>query len=72
MRFTNKDVVIAVDNNVPVVFGECTYCKSGNRSLVIVDFVPSKLHNTNSIVYLKCISCDSVYQTNVKDVSKSR
>lgn len=70
MRDFDKDVVIAVDNNVPVVFGECTNCNSGSRSLIIVDFVPSRLHNINSTVYLRCICCESVYQTNVRDVSR--
>lgn len=70
MKNDSKDVVIVVDNNVPVVKGQCQTCNSGDRSLVIVDFVPSRLHNVNSTVYIKCMCCNSVYQTKVKDVSR--
>ncbi len=70
MQKENKDVVIVVDNNVPVIRGECTQCKRGDKSLVIVDFVPSRLHNINSTVYIRCVCCNSLYQTKVKDLSR--
>jgi hypothetical protein len=70
MQDYGKDVAVVIENNVPVVFGECSTCNSGSRSLVIIDFVPSKIRSVNGTVYIKCICCNSVYQTKVKDVSR--
>lgn len=67
---TNKDITIAVDNNVPIIFGECPKCKRGKRSMILLDYVPHKTDNKESSIYIKCVCCRSIYQTKVKDVTR--
>lgn len=64
-----RDIIIGLDNNVPVIEGECPTCKRGKRSLVIVNYVPSSKHE-ESDVYMRCVCCFSFYKTKVKYVAE--
>lgn len=55
---------------LPILLGECPNCRRGDRSLIIVDFVPNKKHNTESTLYVECIACSSLYQSKVKHVAQ--
>lgn len=60
---------VYLDGNLPVVVGECPKCQNGDRSLVLVDYVHNPVHEDRSTVYIKCISCMGVFQSNIKEVS---
>lgn len=66
----NKDITIAVDNNVPIVHGECPKCRRGKRSMILIDFIPNVSDNKESTLYIKCVCCKTIYQTKVKNVSR--
>ncbi|CAB5220929.1 hypothetical protein UFOVP247_58 [uncultured Caudovirales phage] len=62
-------IQIFLDGNLPVIVGECPKCNSGDRGLVLVDFVNNPVSPDSSTVYLKCLCCTAVYQTNIKEVA---
>ena len=66
----SKLIKIVQDGSLPVVLGDCPSCKSGPRSMILIDFVPNLGKPDNSTVYLKCISCDSIHQRKIKEVAE--
>jgi len=70
----NKDIVIATErgSSLPVVLGNCPSCDSGDRSLVLIDFVPNGVQPEFSTVYFKCLCCMTVTQKRVCEVSEGR
>ena len=69
----NKDTIhIAVEgkSTLPVVLGNCPSCGSGERSLILIDFVPNGQRPKYSTVYFKCICCMSITQKKVCEVSE--
>jgi len=71
---SNKDIVIATEggSSLPVVLGKCPSCGAGDRSMVLIDFVPNGAQPEYSTIYFKCISCMSITQKRVCDVSEGR
>lgn len=60
----------AIDRGVPVLVGDCPSCRRGERSLIIVDFVPNYLREIDSTVYIRCVCCSELYQTRVKYIAE--
>ena len=65
MRSTTEGIKIYLDGNLPVVVGECPKCRNGDRGMVLVDYVSNPLVPYSSTIYVKCISCTGVWQTNI-------
>jgi len=57
-------------SNVPVVIGNCPSCGSGDRSLILIDFVPNGLQPEHSTLYFKCISCTTITQKKIIEVAE--
>ena len=57
-------------SNVPVVLGNCPKCGSGNRSLILTNFALNGRNPSASMVYFKCISCMSVIEKLITEVSE--
>ena len=70
MNLNNHDVILAVENNVPVVVGKCPKCERGDRSMILLDYVHNKRDTTASMLYIQCMCCSSIYQTKVTHVAK--
>lgn len=68
MRSKNK-VIVHIDRNMPLIYGECVTCNHGKHSLILIDYVPH-IKPGESIVYLKCMVCATIHQTKVKAVSR--
>lgn len=66
---TGGQVQIFLDGNIPVVIGECPKCHNGDRSLILVDFVSNPVHPNKSTIYVKCMQCTGVYQTNIESAA---
>lgn len=64
---TSPSIVIGLDNNVPVIEGECPTCKRGTRSLILVNYHPNVKYELSEI-YMKCMCCLSKYKTQVRYV----
>jgi len=59
-----------LDGNLPVIVGECPKCKrSGDRSLILIDYINNPVNPLSSTLYIKCIRCTSVFQTNIKEAT---
>jgi len=69
-RIENNTISVVTDRGVPSIIGECPNCHSGDRSLIIADFVPNRLMPVESTVYITCIGCSSIFQTKTKHISK--
>ena len=52
------------------VVGECPSCHTGDRSLIIIDFVHNFFSRTSSTVYMKCIVCETTYETTVSSLAE--
>jgi len=65
-----EQVIVGMDRNVPVIQGSCPKCNIGNRSLILIDFVPNYSKSEDGIIYMKCVGCFTVYKTQVKFVSE--
>jgi len=65
-----EQVIVGMDRNVPVIQGSCPKCNIGNRSLILIDFVPNYTKSEDGIIYMKCIGCFTIYQTKVKFVAE--
>jgi hypothetical protein len=63
-------VIVGIDRNVPVIQGECPKCHIGNRSMILIDFVPNRFRAEDGIIYMKCLGCFNLYQTKVKFVAE--
>lgn len=68
---SNKGIVIATEggSSLPVVLGNCPSCGNGDRTLVLIDFVPNGVSPEYSTIYFKCINCMSITQKRVCEVS---
>jgi len=58
------------DMGVMSVVGQCPSCHRGERSLIIVDFLPSPFSSISSTVYMKCIVCDTTYESQVSALAE--
>lgn len=67
MQKSNTIIVVA-DGSLPVVIGDCPSCGAGDRSLILIDYVPNLKNDIDSSVYLKCICCNTIHQRKVKDL----
>lgn len=61
------NIIIGLDNNVPVIEGECPKCRRGKRSLILTNYVPSNTPD-DSEIYMQCLCCFQNYKTQVKYV----
>ena len=59
-----------IGSNVPVVIGNCPHCGIGDRSLILIDFVPNGVHPEHSTIYFKCVACSTIAQKRVSDVTE--
>ena len=68
----NNSIKIATEygNDLPVVIGDCTSCGSGDRSLVLIDFVPNGHQPEYSTIYFKCLCCMNIIQKRVCEVAE--
>lgn len=66
---SESQVRMYLDGNLPVIVGECPRCKNGDRGLVLVDYVHNPNHENSSTIYMKCIQCTGVWQTNIDSVT---
>ena len=64
---TPDNIIIGLDNNVPVIEGACPNCKRGKRSFVLVNYIPQQ-NIGESEIYMQCICCRTKYKTKVKYV----
>jgi phosphoribosyl 1,2-cyclic phosphodiesterase len=73
MHQKSKAIMIAseVGSNVPVVLGECPTCGAGDRTMVLIDFVPNGKSPEHSTLYFKCLSCFNINQRRICDVAES-
>lgn len=66
----SKNIRVVTDMGVMSVIGECPSCHRGERSLVIIDFVPNYFSSISSTVYMKCIACDTTYESQVSALAE--
>ena len=68
----SNDILIANEggSTLPIVIGSCPSCGCGDRSLILIDFVPNPVNVESSTIYLKCIKCFSITQKRVCDVAE--
>jgi len=59
-----------VGSNVPVVIGHCPNCGSGDRSMVLIDFVPNGHQPEHSTLYIKCLVCTTITQKKIIEVAE--
>lgn len=64
-----KPIRMYLDGNLPIIVGDCPSCGVGDRSLILIDYVHNPVNEDRSTVYVKCVSCSNVFQTNIKEVS---
>ena len=64
----DKNIVVHISRNVPLIKGVCPTCNTGEHSLILMDFIPHPKPE-EGMIYMKCICCTSIYQTKVKFVS---
>ena len=57
-------------SNIPVVIGDCPNCGSGNRSLVLTNFALNGRNPQASMIYFKCVSCMSLIEKRIIEVSE--
>jgi hypothetical protein len=57
-------------SNLPVVVGKCPSCGTGDRSMVLIDFVPNGVNPEHSTIYFKCLCCMNITQRKICDVAK--
>ena len=58
-----------LDDNIPVIVGNCPSCGLGDRTLILVDYVRNPRNEDRSTVYVKCVACTSVFQTNITEMT---
>jgi hypothetical protein len=65
----NPSIVIGSEDGgkIPVVIGKCPSCGVGDRSLIIIDFIKAKQPETENVVYLRCLCCDTILRRKVRD-----
>lgn len=66
----SKSIRVVNDMGVMSVVGECPSCQRGDRSLVIIDFVPNYFSSISSTVYMKCLTCDTTYESQVSALAE--
>ena len=66
----DKPIRVVNDMGVMSVVGECPSCQTGNRTLIITDFVQNFFSSTSSTVYMKCIVCETTYETTVSSLTE--
>jgi hypothetical protein len=66
----SNSIQIVGDGSVPVVIGDCPSCGSGDRSMILIDYVPNMGNPENSMVYLRCMCCSSIHQRKIKEVAE--
>jgi len=68
----NSNISIANErgSSLPVVVGNCPSCGVGDRSLVLIDFVPNGHELKYSTVYFKCMCCMNITQKRICDVAE--
>jgi hypothetical protein len=66
----SKPIRVVNDMGVMSVVGECPSCCRGDRSLVIVDFVPNYFSSISSTVFMKCLTCDTTYESQVSTLAE--
>ena len=69
-RKSNKPIRVVNDMGVMSVVGECPSCQTGDRSLIITDFVQNFFSSTQSTVYMRCLACDTTYETTVSSLAE--
>jgi hypothetical protein len=69
----SKPIVIATEmgSSLPVVVGDCPSCGVGERSMVLIDFVPNGYRPEHSTIYFKCVCCMTITQKKICEVSES-
>lgn len=65
----NDNLVVRKQRDVLTIDGVCPTCTRGRHSLILMDFVPNSLKPEEGHIYIKCMSCSSLYQTKVKNVA---
>jgi len=65
-----KPIRVVNDMGVMSVVGECPSCQTGERSLIITDFIQNFFSSTQSTVYMRCIACDTTYETTVSSLAE--
>ena len=69
-RRSDKPIRVINDMGVMSVVGECPSCQIGTRSLIITDFIQNFYTSTKGIVCMKCIVCETAYETTVSSLSE--
>jgi hypothetical protein len=69
---SNKELKICgeIGSNLPIVVGDCPHCGLGDRSLILIDFVPNGHQPEHSTIYFRCIGCSTITQKKVIEVAK--
>lgn len=67
---SGEGIRVYLDGNVPVIVGECPRCKNGDRGMVLIDYVNNPHHPDKSTIYMKCVQCTGVWQTNINNVTE--
>lgn len=70
MKLSNNELRVCseVGSNVPVVIGTCSHCGMGDRSMILIDFVPNGYQPEHSTLYFKCIGCSTITQKKIIEV----
>ena len=58
-----------VGSNVPIVLGHCPQCGLGNRTMILIDYVPNGYQPEHSTLYFKCINCSTITQKKIIEVA---
>lgn len=65
-------IVIEEEDDIPVLRGPCPRCNSGDKTLIIINFVKNTRNERLNIVKIKCISCLKEYYKYVAELTKNK
>lgn len=52
---------IMKEYGIPLLVGQCTKCKNGEHSLIIVKYVLNMKNDKSNTIQTKCISCSKTH-----------
>lgn len=65
-----KGLAVIEEKNMPMIIGECSKCQTGDRSLVIINYMKNNHGEHLNMVKIKCISCFKETYKYVNEITK--
>jgi len=57
-------------SSVPVVVGECPACHLGDRSLILLGYLPSFMGPAHNELFFQCVCCNEITVRRVYEVAE--